>query len=167
MSNEIFTIHKCIGQTLGGIGCKVSVADVNYNIWLREQLITLISRVHELKNVYFVGSKSDTLAAIEKVLRQSPPAWQNISKLLQASNPMLDEHEISVDANLPLQLPLRSLPMDVPLVYVLVSTKVTSTIHIGHCKNLYAQILKINNLVPSPSDEYVYGNETEQLGTPQ
>jgi len=51
------TCHKLMGDTFGRIATQVSVTEKKYNLWMASQLYVILSRVHQLKNVTFVGEK--------------------------------------------------------------------------------------------------------------
>ena len=48
---------------------EVSPTDRKYSIWHREQLLVLLSRVPNLNNITFVGSKDDAMQTIKLTVR--------------------------------------------------------------------------------------------------
>ena len=62
------TCHKIMGDTLTEACTKVSAIDSMYRVWQSEQIYVIVSRVKSLSTLTFVGSESDTLAAIKSVL---------------------------------------------------------------------------------------------------
>ena len=138
-----------------------------FRIWDREQLITVMSRVRLLKNVYFVGSKEETLRAVEKVLRKRPYQWQTIEKMIEVSDLLRYQSIIPVDSNLPLKSPYTSLPEgEIPCVYIFVSSEDHSILYIGHTKNLRAELLNANGIAPVPSDEKIEDNVIPNMHRP-
>ena len=168
VNNESFTIHKCQGQEPVGVVTQMSDSDKSpFRIWDREQLITVMSRVRLLKNVYFVGSKEETLRAVEKVLRKRPYQWQTIEKMIEVSDLLRYQSIIPVDSNLPLQSPYKSLPEgEIPCVYIFVSSEDHSILYIGHTKNLRAELLNANGIAPVPSDEKIEDNVIPNMHRP-
>ena len=51
------TCHKIMGDTFSKIATQVSVTEKKYNLWMASQLYVILSRVHQLKYVTFVGEK--------------------------------------------------------------------------------------------------------------
>ena len=51
------TIHKSMGETIGKIVTKIDSVERDYNLWEREQLYVLVSRVHRLSDLTFIGKK--------------------------------------------------------------------------------------------------------------
>ena len=51
------TCHKLMGDTFQSIATQVSATEGPYALWLTSQLYVIISRVNQLKNVFFVGSR--------------------------------------------------------------------------------------------------------------
>ena len=146
---EIMTIHKCIGNTYDVLACRVSQKDETYAMWMREQFITIVSRVRSLKDLYWVGEKEDVLNAIGTVLRKRPRHWAAISKMLTAANQLNAEYHVPISANLPLKLDSHYMPgAEIPVIYMAVSTRFKEQFHIGKTSNLIAHLHDLNNLVP-------------------
>ena len=67
---------------------------------------------------------------------------------------------IEVEDNIPLHISLQALPMDeIPCVYLMVSTRITTHCYFGHCTNLKTELRNTNSVFPLISDEVVHGNE--------
>ena len=62
------TIHKLMGDTFNQLATSIKQGDTKYSIWLISQLYVILSRVHYLRSLTFVGLKSESLASIQKVL---------------------------------------------------------------------------------------------------
>ena len=56
------TIHAAMGATVGKI--VTSCVLKNTELWCSEQVVVLLSRTRYLKDIYFVGSKSETIEAL-------------------------------------------------------------------------------------------------------
>ena len=57
LNNAAMTCHKLMGDTFLNIASKLSVSDDAYSLWMASQLYVIVSRVKNLSNVIFVGSK--------------------------------------------------------------------------------------------------------------
>jgi predicted GIY-YIG superfamily endonuclease len=65
------TIHRIQGDTVGLLATELSLTKKEYRLWQKEQFTVLISRVHKCDEIIFVGSKTDTQAAIVQILSGS------------------------------------------------------------------------------------------------
>ena len=61
------TIHKTMGETLPQIATQI-VGSSFYSLWMSEQLYVIASRVRDLADITFVGSRKDNEEAIKSVL---------------------------------------------------------------------------------------------------
>ncbi|KAF4678059.1 hypothetical protein FOZ60_017020, partial [Perkinsus olseni] len=61
------TVHKCLGSTMAGVACKLSVAETPYRFWEKAQLYVLLSRVKRLQDVTLVGPLEDVMNAVAEV----------------------------------------------------------------------------------------------------
>ena len=65
------TIHKCIGDDVPLLATQIATTDPierkMFKLWEKNQLLVLVSRVKELKDLTFVGSKSATLKTIKDI----------------------------------------------------------------------------------------------------
>ncbi len=69
LSNYVaLAIHKLMGNTFNQLETSIKQGDKMYSIWLTSQLYVILSRVHYLRNVTFVGLESETLAKIKNLL---------------------------------------------------------------------------------------------------
>ena len=62
------TIHSAMGDTYESMATSISVADPNFCLWDKGQLIVIISRTKESGRTIFVGETNDTLAALKHLL---------------------------------------------------------------------------------------------------
>jgi predicted GIY-YIG superfamily endonuclease len=65
------TIHRIQGDTVPLLATEMSTTKREYKLWQKEQFAVLISRVQSCNDVIFVGSRSETRAAIENILSGS------------------------------------------------------------------------------------------------
>ena len=65
------TIHKSMGETIGKIVTKNDSVERDYNLWEREQLYVLVSRVQRLSDLTFIGTKENTLDAIKSLIKKN------------------------------------------------------------------------------------------------
>ena len=128
------TIHKAIGCTLTSIQTKVSPTDRKYSIWHREQLLVLLSRVPNLNNITFVGSKDDVMQTIKLAVRRSSHQTSYVDSFLK----MLISEESPTRVQyincetLQFKPFYRSLPTSkFGYVYILVSCPYPSLVYVG------------------------------------
>ena len=172
--HEIMTIHAAIGQTRDGlITCMSKNKNSVYYVWSREQFIVLISRVHYLNTVYFVGEtpgmeeeniREQTLEAVRYILgpNRAPPHWAGIERWIEVTNMIAPEPVVNMQDFLPLHTFQQALPLDdVPCVYMYVSKRYFMQYHIGHCSDLTLQLRSDNSPIPLVGPEVVGGNEIE------
>ncbi len=64
------TVHKLMGDTFVRLATAISSVETKYTVWLPSQIYVILSRVHELRNLVFVGPKDLTLQSMRQVLRR-------------------------------------------------------------------------------------------------
>ena len=62
------TIHGAQGQTLPQMATEISLADPDFKIWDKGQLIVILTRTKRAEDTIFVGNKQDTLDALKTIL---------------------------------------------------------------------------------------------------
>ena len=67
MNFVAMTTHKLMGDTFVKLATQISKTDSDYALWMTAQVFVIVSRVKELKNLTFVGGKTQTLDAIRTV----------------------------------------------------------------------------------------------------
>lgn len=65
------TIHRIQGDTVQMLAIEMSLARSEYRLWQREQFAVLISRVQRCQDLIFVGSRQQTRAAIEQIMKRT------------------------------------------------------------------------------------------------
>lgn len=65
------TIHRIQGDTVQLLATEMSLARREYRLWQREQFAALISRVQRCQDLIFVGSRQQTRAAIEDIMKRT------------------------------------------------------------------------------------------------
>ena len=160
VSHEVFTVHSTQGLTMEGlITCMEEQKNSAYHIWMREQFLTLISRVKSLSTVYFVGTEEQTIKAIRKVLAEKPKSWKAVERWIQINNMIDASPSLEFEDNLPLHASSNALPTDeIPCVYMLVSLRDFTMYHFGLTTNLAERVYMENALLPLPDAENTKGN---------
>jgi len=64
------TIHKAMGDTVTSVCTLVRDDDARYGIWLKEQLVLLLSRTHYLHDIIFVGCPRETTNVLRKIVQK-------------------------------------------------------------------------------------------------
>lgn len=82
------TAHRVIGQTCSNIATQISIVDPVYSLWESQQLLVIVSRVQNLRNILFVGDKADTLQAIRQLLTPQCPMTEHICSVVNAMDLM-------------------------------------------------------------------------------
>ena len=122
-----FTVHRIIGETCESLATKISHSDSDYSLWEREQLLVIVSRVHRLNDLTFVGSRDDTCVAIRKLLELKNPLANYTCKLIESMDVMsLGNAVIDIPADYPQSLPVELPYADFGSVYIAVSAKFPS-----------------------------------------
>ena len=160
VSHEVFTVHSTQGLTMDGlITCMEEQKNSAYHIWMREQFLTLISRVKHLSTVYFVGTEEETTKAIRKVLAEKPKSWQGVERWIRMNNMIEASSVVDIEDNLPLHSSSNALPTDeIPCVYMLVSLRDFTMYHFGLTRNLAERLYMENATLPLPDEENAKGN---------
>ena len=141
------TIHRIQDDNVSLLATELSMNKREYRLWQREQFAVLISRVHNCKEIIFVGNSEDTRASIEDILKRSSK-WDALIEMYL--------HELNVAGNtgrvrlLSLDqhpfLPIyRELPSTVcGYAYMLTSLSCIAPAYIGECTDLKADLTKHN-----------------------
>jgi len=143
------TIHRAMGGDFGQIVTQVGSVNDGYQLWLKEQVIVLISRTHTVRDLIFVGDSPEQTAdfLVELLFKVSPYAAYMHHVVEEMTNIDL--------TNTPVIRPLRHLPYNVRntviptnvngFVYLLMSLKDHSTTYIGQTNNLSNRINQHNS----------------------
>jgi hypothetical protein len=133
------TIHRIQGETVMMLATEMSLKKKEYKLWQREQFAVLISRVHSCQDIIFVGSTSDTRAAVEHIMSKSSK-WDNfIDHYMTQMNVAVQSscaREVQQERHpfLPLYRELPSATCG--YVYLLASLKVRGRCYIGETMDL-------------------------------
>ena len=65
------TIHRIQGDNVSLLATELSTKKRQYRLWQREQFAVLISRVHNCKDIIFVGDPEETKLAIQQIMSTS------------------------------------------------------------------------------------------------
>ena len=140
------TVHKAIGETCLHVATQISSVDNDYRIWDKKMLLVILSRVRSLDDISFVGSKADTLAAIDEVLSQDDSLTKKQSEIMNALDVFTTGDRI-VPALRPLTLHYAdcSAPsVDCGFVYLAADFPDFSTWEKGNCCNLKKEMERLN-----------------------
>ena len=139
------TIHKAMGETIGKIVTKIDCVDRAYNLWEKEQLYVLVSRVQNLKDITFLGDKNTTLLSIKNLLGKSSQ-WDDYTERLVRTASNQDNAVFDMAALSPFRPRKIELPVgEVGFVYLLVSTRDISACYVGEISNLRRRLLEHNS----------------------
>jgi hypothetical protein len=143
------TIHKSIGQTHDGVATRLSVIDKNFQLWTREQLLVIVSRVKSLRNLIFVGPKQDNLNAIRQALRRVPRRWKEIAEMVRYKDVLQNPERVDsipLTANAPLMVNPAVLPQEniSGYVYFLMSSRNQRFGYVGQTNNLRRRVMEHN-----------------------
>ena len=138
------TIHKAMGETIGKVVTKINFNEREYCLWQREQLYVIVSRVHRLEDITFIGNKDETLESISLLLSTSNQ-WDEYTTTLinTASNCQdfnFDLNKLSIYRPMKISLP----DTCCGFVYIIVSTKVVNTFYIGETRDLRRRLHEHN-----------------------
>jgi hypothetical protein len=143
------TIHRVQGDNVSLLATELSTTKKQYRLWQREQFAVLISRVHNCRDIIFVGNPEDTKLAIEKIMSTSS-AWDDLvehylselnvagrQNIYQARHIVMDAHPF---------LPVyREVPSTIcGYSYMLCSISCSAPIYIGDCDDLKSELRKHN-----------------------
>ena len=81
MNFVALTTHKLMGDTFDKLATSIS-ANGNNALWMTSQVFVIVSRVKQLKNLTFVGSKSETLNAVRTILETRDRREEHMFSLL-------------------------------------------------------------------------------------
>ena len=139
------TIHKAMGETIGKIVTRIDCIEREYNLWEKEQLYVLASRVQRLSDLTFIGSKQNTLNAI-KCLLIKKNQWDKYTEQLvnTASNQTPAVFDVAKFS------PFRPQKLEIPneavgFVYLLVSIKDVTSFYVGETSELRRGLLQHNS----------------------
>jgi len=133
------TIHRIQGDTVPLLATELSLSKREYRLWQREQFAVLISRVHRCQDLIFVGSQSETRAAIEQIMLSSSKWDSLIDHYLSELNVAVQPdraRQISLDIHpfLPMYRELPSVACG--YVYMLSSLACITRCYIGETMDL-------------------------------
>jgi predicted GIY-YIG superfamily endonuclease len=140
------TIHGAMGQDLPAIVTKVTMMgeETDYNLWLKEQVIVLLSRTHFAKDIIFVGDPHTTSRALAECLGRVSQFSDYMSHIMKTLSTPPDPETLRHSLVDPFKYsPYRMSDYTIPSVngsfcYNLVSLgdPTHSTTYIGETKNL-------------------------------
>ena len=131
------TIHGAQGQTLLQMATEISLANPNFNIWDKGQLIVILTRTKKAKDTIFVGNKQDTLDALKNLILTRTQWTDYIEHILHIvtvneENPTTNVVRTMSQNDYPFRISDISLPSCATgFVYFLLSIKDKSFTYIG------------------------------------
>jgi predicted GIY-YIG superfamily endonuclease len=76
------TIHAAMGQDLPNVVTKI-IGDKMYHLFMREQVVVLLSRTHYAKDIIFVGDAEETAEALAVMLDSDGPYSEYMEYLVE------------------------------------------------------------------------------------
>ena len=154
------TIHAIMGQDLGSFVSKVTspVTDRMYALWLKAQVVVLLSRTFYAKDMHFIGNADDTTDALLYALQIKSQYSDYMSSLIDhltvTSTTPTNTTTAAVPFDLPKYYPFRIVDLPIPndtsgMVYLLLSLKDRKTTYVGQTKHLSKRILQHNTMFGS------------------
>ena len=98
------TVHKLMGDTFAHLATSISTSETIYSLWLTSQIYVIISRVRKLSCLHFVGTVSQTMNAIAKVLSTKHLHEESIYNFM---NQLKNQVKPTVATNVPCTMYLR------------------------------------------------------------
>jgi predicted GIY-YIG superfamily endonuclease len=156
------TIHAIMGQTLDALVTRVTEGtgrekkDKKYALWLREQIVVLLSRTRRCQNMYFVGDPKATSKALADLLLIKTQYSEYICKLVdllcvnkegEQSSYQFSVIDQSVHSFRPIDIPLPS--VGTGCVYLLLSLQDKVTTYIGQTHGLAKRLNEHNSGIGS------------------
>jgi hypothetical protein len=149
------TIHRVQGDNVSLLATELSTKKKQYRLSQREQFAVLISRVHNCRDIIFVGNPEETKLAIEDIMSTSSDWDELIEQYLselnvasrvntnRASHLVMDVH------------PFLPVYREVPTTncgysYMLCSISRSAPIYIGDCNDLKSELRKHNTGYGTP-----------------
>jgi len=142
------TIHRAMGSDFGKIASCVSSQDGRgYNLWMKEQVVVLISRTHYLKDLIFVGeSPQATAKALSTLLRTCSPYARLMEHIVNTMTGCTNEPVLRPLQHLPYNVHNQIVPRDENgYVYCIMSQATYMDTYIGTTGNLIKRINKHNS----------------------
>ena len=164
------TIHSAMGDTYESMASCISLADSNFGLWDKGQLIVIISRTREPQKTIFVGDKRDTLGAFKQLLLRRTQWTDYMEHILDVitinSNNDNDDMPTVVS---PSTFPFRICDMSLPqcrtgYVYILSALRQREYVYVGMTKCLRSRINQHNSGYGSMSTEPSYLRPFAVLG---
>ena len=151
MNNVAMTTHKLMGDTFDKLATSISVTDSSYNLWMTSQVFVIVSRVKQLKNLTFVGNKSDTLNAIRSIFEAKDLREERLFSLLDKirnnsrSGSLVQAIDVSQMSYVPFNKSIPRSPTG--FVYLLTSLNPTSpeTFYVGQTERALLTRLSEHN----------------------
>jgi hypothetical protein len=141
----VTTIHKAMGRTCKYVCTKIShIKGGPYYLWQMQLFYVLISRIEYLKNILFVGDKTNCLESIRHILHFRNRTSEYISKLLNHLNVLSCSSNFQEDDNLAL-LNYKLPEYNVPCVYLIISSQNCNRWKVGQTQNLTNRLLQHNS----------------------
>ena len=145
------TIHKVIGKTVDKLATQITKREDNnkYFVWDKEMLVVLMSRVRTLQNLYFIGSKEDTLNVIRSILSKRDDYSEFLDNRMKELDILKDRECSRVVSPYPTEFfkANYSMPLedDVGFVGLLISRKDPSLFRVVQCQSLQDELKSVNS----------------------
>ena len=141
------TIHKCLGDTFPKIITKISLTDCNYEIWEKEQLLVLLSRVRKMEEITFVGNKVDIENTLTTAIQKKSCWSEFINNFLSKISCSQGSHSSTTLDVLSTQfqpLNIVLLEGETGFVYLLLSTKIPIFFYFGETVDIRKRLREHN-----------------------
>ena len=67
---KLHVLYKAMGDTISWVCTSVKDDDPRYGIWLKEQLVVLLSRTQYLSQIICVGTSMQTTRALRRIMQK-------------------------------------------------------------------------------------------------
>ena len=141
------TIHGSMGSDIGKVVTSISRTQSLYALWLKEQVVVLLSRTSYARDITFVGNIKDTIDALKHMLRIKSQYSEYMNHVMEVlsfvnSHPDIPQPRIIQEHE---HHPFRPCDVSLPTddngyVYILVSTRNYKTTYIGKTLNISVRI---------------------------
>ena len=147
-----------MGDTLHKVVTEISNDHNELKLWDKGQVIVLLIRTEEGKNIIFVGGKQDTINSLTSLI-QSSNQWMNYMEIIMdlendIGTPQKSQLSVFRHEECPFRLSDMALPTcNTGFVYMLVSTRDFTYTYIGMTFNIGARLSQNNSGCGSSSTE--------------
>jgi predicted GIY-YIG superfamily endonuclease len=147
------TIHKAMGNDYNKIAsCIIDDGISGFHLWEKAQVLVLISRVHEMKNIIFVGDKELTARKLLEIISSLPKYALYIDYLINCltqTTSKIPFPTINLSSTLPFHLCNAEFPKPDEVVkgycYLIISIPQPQVTYIGETMDLHKRLHQHNS----------------------